>query len=300
MIINSEWGAFGENGSLNEIVTPFDRILDSKSVNPTKQIFEKMISGLYLGELVRITLVHLVESKLLFNGEHLTELSVQWSFTTAMVSDIESNDDNIMVSTILKDTFAIANPSEDDLYIVRLTCERISSRGAKLVASGLVAIALRQTNQEEVVVGYDGSVMKKHPKFKQIVETTVTKLLDEIRTQNINSDNQQGPTTTTNNTTTKATQDSKTTTDTTTKVIQNTSNTTDTTVKITSKSIPKRMRFVESHDGSGRGAAVVAAVAYRDRRPKIAVRSMRDRDGHEHVCVIEFSSYPTKFPTSRG
>ena len=53
MIVNTEWGAFGDNGELDYIVTKWDRNVDAASLNPGKQIFEKMISGMYMGEVVR-------------------------------------------------------------------------------------------------------------------------------------------------------------------------------------------------------------------------------------------------------
>ena len=45
MVINTEWGAFGDNGELDFIRTKWDKAVDDMSVNPGKQIFEKMISG---------------------------------------------------------------------------------------------------------------------------------------------------------------------------------------------------------------------------------------------------------------
>ena len=45
MVINTEWGAFGDNGELNFIKTKWDECVDELSVNPGKQIYEKMISG---------------------------------------------------------------------------------------------------------------------------------------------------------------------------------------------------------------------------------------------------------------
>ncbi len=34
MIINTEWGAFGENGELDFVLTKWDRRVDELSVNP--------------------------------------------------------------------------------------------------------------------------------------------------------------------------------------------------------------------------------------------------------------------------
>ena len=44
MIVNTEWGAFGDNKELNFIRTDWDKAVDSGLLNPGKQTFEKMIS----------------------------------------------------------------------------------------------------------------------------------------------------------------------------------------------------------------------------------------------------------------
>ena len=66
MVINTEWGAFGDNGELDFVVTKWDRAVDEMSVNPGKQIFEKMISGMYMGELIRQVIVDLMKDDLIF------------------------------------------------------------------------------------------------------------------------------------------------------------------------------------------------------------------------------------------
>lgn len=44
-IVNTEWGAFGESGQLDCVLTRYDRSLDARSRNPRQQIFEKLTSG---------------------------------------------------------------------------------------------------------------------------------------------------------------------------------------------------------------------------------------------------------------
>ncbi|KIH47652.1 hypothetical protein ANCDUO_22284, partial [Ancylostoma duodenale] len=38
MIINTEWGAFGDDGALDSIRTEYDRFVDQHSINPGKQL----------------------------------------------------------------------------------------------------------------------------------------------------------------------------------------------------------------------------------------------------------------------
>ena len=89
MLVNTEWGAFGEAGTLDFVVTEYDRAIDDNSINPKKQIFEKMISGMYMGELARLVLEKLVNNGLLFNGKCSMELKKPGKFFTKYVSEIE-------------------------------------------------------------------------------------------------------------------------------------------------------------------------------------------------------------------
>jgi hexokinase len=62
-----EWGDFY---SAHLPITDIDRELDEVSVNPGEQPFEKLISGMYLGEIVRRVLLRLAEEAGLF-GSHV-------------------------------------------------------------------------------------------------------------------------------------------------------------------------------------------------------------------------------------
>lgn len=51
--------------------------------------FEKMISGMYLGEIVRLLLVKLTQKQLLFGGRLSDRLLTPGSFQTRFISEIE-------------------------------------------------------------------------------------------------------------------------------------------------------------------------------------------------------------------
>lgn len=57
------------------------------SVSPCR--FEKMISGMYMGELVRLILVKMAKEELLFRGKLSPELLTTGRFETKDVSEIE-------------------------------------------------------------------------------------------------------------------------------------------------------------------------------------------------------------------
>ncbi len=52
--------------------------------------YEKMISGMYLGELVRLVLVSLTKDGVLFDGEASEELLTPGRFLTKYISEIEA------------------------------------------------------------------------------------------------------------------------------------------------------------------------------------------------------------------
>ncbi|XP_064017969.1 hexokinase-2-like isoform X2 [Pogoniulus pusillus] len=89
MCINMEWGAFGDNGCLDDFFTHFDQLVDEKTINVGKQRFEKFISGMYLGEIVRHILLALVEKQLLFHGKPCPKLQTKDIFQTKFLSTIE-------------------------------------------------------------------------------------------------------------------------------------------------------------------------------------------------------------------
>lgn len=47
-VVNTEWGAFGDDGVLNSYITKFDKLVDAESRHPGMQIFEKMTSGKFM------------------------------------------------------------------------------------------------------------------------------------------------------------------------------------------------------------------------------------------------------------
>lgn len=45
VVINTEWGAFGDNGTLEFIRTEYDRTIDKHSLNPGRQLYYALSLG---------------------------------------------------------------------------------------------------------------------------------------------------------------------------------------------------------------------------------------------------------------
>nr|KYP74870.1 hypothetical protein KK1_007563 [Cajanus cajan] len=101
MIISTEWGAFSNGLPLTE----FDREMDAASINPGEQIFEKTISGMYLGEIVRRVLLKMAEEGGLFGKSVPQKLSTPFILGTpdlcAMQQDCSG--DLLAVGSLLYD-----------------------------------------------------------------------------------------------------------------------------------------------------------------------------------------------------
>ncbi|MBN3326724.1 HXK1 protein, partial [Atractosteus spatula] len=221
MCINTEWGAFGDDGSLEDLRTEFDREIDRGSLNPGKQLFEKMVSGMYMGELVRLILVKMAKEGLLFEGRITPELLTKGKFETKHVSAIENLSPSLSPSLLprrSKEGLAKAKdiltrlgvePSHEDCIAVQHVCTIVSFRSANLIAATLGAILTKLRDNKGVArlrttVGIDGSLYKMHPQYSRRLHKTVRRLVPD-------SD----------------------------------------------------VRFLLSESGSGKGAAMVTAVAYR-------------------------------------
>ena len=68
-------------------------IIDKESPRPGQQTFEKMIAGLYLGELFRLVLVDLHEQPQVkfFEGADISPLKKPYSLNASFLSDIEKH-----------------------------------------------------------------------------------------------------------------------------------------------------------------------------------------------------------------
>ncbi|XP_053297150.1 hexokinase-2 [Pleuronectes platessa] len=177
MCINTEWGGFGDDGSLKDILTEFDVTVDETSINPGVHTFEKMISGMYLGEIVRLLLLKMTEDKLLFEGRTSDALRTPGQFQTKFISEIEEEEDGLEnARSILTELGLEWSPV--DVQVVRLACDVVSSRSARLCAAALATIVNRiRVNRGldhlKTTVGVDGTVYRKHPNFSDELQETV-------------------------------------------------------------------------------------------------------------------------------
>lgn len=177
VIVNTEWGAFGDKGELDFIRTKWDLAVDEGSLNPGKQVFEKMISGMYMGELVRQVLVDMVWEELMFIDQNTDSLFEKGAFQTKFVSKIEADPvgDYSKCRKVLSE-LGMPDASDEDCSAVRYICECVSRRAGFMASAGITAL-LKKMDYHDVVVAIDGSVFRYHPHFPNIMRSRIAQLM---------------------------------------------------------------------------------------------------------------------------
>lgn len=181
MCINTEWGAFGDDGALEDIRTEFDRELDLGSLNPGKQLFEKMISGLYMGELVRLILLKMAKVGLLFGGAKSSALHTKGKIETQHVAAMEMSKEGLANTREILVDLGL-EPSESDCIAVQHVCTIVSFRSANLCAAALATILTRLRENKKLArlrttVGMDGTLYKTHPQYPKRLHKVVRRLV---------------------------------------------------------------------------------------------------------------------------
>ncbi|XP_064320736.1 hexokinase HKDC1 isoform X3 [Phalacrocorax carbo] len=180
MCINTEWGGFGDNGCIDNIRTKYDKEVDEGSLNPGKQRYEKMTSGMYLGEIVRQILIDLTKQGLLFRGQISESLTKRGIFETKFLSQIESDRLALLQVRRILQQLGLDSTCEDSI-IVKEVCGAVSKRAAQLCGAGLAAIVEKKRENRgvehlKITVGVDGTLYKLHPHFSRVLRETVKEL----------------------------------------------------------------------------------------------------------------------------
>ena len=154
LIINIEWGGFNKLPRR----TKWDIQVDEESPNKGKQFLEKMVSGLYLGEIFRLAAIDTLGNKLTaadkFHQPHAIE--------TADISNL------LMYGPSHSELFAsLDTPTVEGLVKI---ADAVIERSAAVAAVALAAVVAKATAGEPTrrcEVGIDGSVYTKCHKYKE-------------------------------------------------------------------------------------------------------------------------------------
>ncbi|KAI0658174.1 hexokinase [Cubamyces menziesii] len=167
--INCEWGAFDSFEHENLPRTKYDISIDESSNKPGEQAFEKLISGRYLGEILRLIICELIDEGVLFLGQNTYKIEIPYSFDTAFLSLMESDptDELLMIIGIFSHFFALETTLAERQFF-RALAKLVARRAARLSACGIAAIVSKMGYLDEgCCVGADGSLYNKYPMFAE-------------------------------------------------------------------------------------------------------------------------------------
>ncbi|CAN6326914.1 unnamed protein product [Urochloa humidicola] len=183
MVINTEWGNFYSSCLP---ITEYDQALDDESLNPGEQIFEKLVSGMYLGEIVRRVLLKIASQSTIFGKVNHTKLTTRFILRTPDISAMHHDEtpDLRVVAEKLADNLKIKDTSLETRKMVVEICDIVTSRSARLAAAGIVGI-LRKIgraipgDERRSVIAIDGGLFEHYAEFRQCLESTLVELLGE-------------------------------------------------------------------------------------------------------------------------
>lgn len=188
-IINTEWGAFSTGLPLTE----FDREMDAESINPGEQIFEKTISGMYLGEIVRRVLLKMDEAGSLFGSSMPDKLQTPFSLRTPHICAIQQDTSNNLdeIGSILFNEAGVEAKTEARQIVLEV-CDTIAKRGGRLAGAGIVGILHKMEDDmkglifgKRTVVAMDGGLYENYPQYRNYLQDAVTELLGPALSENI-------------------------------------------------------------------------------------------------------------------
>ncbi|KAJ5286803.1 Hexokinase-1 [Penicillium angulare] len=207
VIVNTELSMFGGSGILP--MTRWDEVLNRTHLRPDYQPLEYMITGRYLGEIVRLIAMEAVETAGLFGGELPHSMREAYSFDTSIVAFLEDDSSVSLAGSaalLQKEHTFPSYPSVEDLRFLRRVCQVVSRRAAAYLATGIhsmwclsneaefpatssKATSLKESPEVTVVesneattnvsIACDGTVINKYPGFRDNCQAYLDALADQ-------------------------------------------------------------------------------------------------------------------------
>lgn len=169
MIINIEWGGFDKLER-----NRYDEALEVNSQNPGEQRLEKMVSGMYLGEIARLIIIDMIEKGLIISREIKSLFMLPYSLTTKHLSLFASGIDIFKAA-------GVDNLSDKDIRCIREIANLVSTRSARIAATAIASVVTWMDHglQYSHHIAIDGSLFEKYPGYKDIMESMFHEILGD-------------------------------------------------------------------------------------------------------------------------
>lgn len=173
MIINMESGSFDDLP-----FTVYDTILDQQSEKPGEQRLEKMVSGHYIGELMRIMACSLLNDGLFSDCPAAREIfSIPYRLHGAHISLLleDASETGEQIALFLEQELGITNSTIEDRRSLKQMAALVSARSARLVAATYIGIVyhIDPDVSQNHTIAIDGSLYEKTPNYAKTIEQTL-------------------------------------------------------------------------------------------------------------------------------
>ncbi|XP_004289383.1 PREDICTED: probable hexokinase-like 2 protein [Fragaria vesca subsp. vesca] len=194
MVISTQWGEFS---TPHLPITIFDTCLDAESSNPGFRRFEKVVSGMYLGEVVRRVLLKMAKETALFGqcvvpSKLMTPYQLSSPDMAAMHQD--TSDNREVVGEKLKEVFGITKSTPEVREVVAEVCDIVAERGARLAGAGILGIIkkLGRIENKRSIVTVEGGLYEHYRVFRNYLNSGVWEMLGDNHSDNVVIENSHG------------------------------------------------------------------------------------------------------------
>ncbi|XP_050138724.1 hexokinase-3-like [Malus sylvestris] len=193
MVVNMEWGNFWSSHLPR---TVYDTELDADSPNPNDQGFEKLISGMYLGDVVRRVIVRMSQESEIFEPIS-SKLYMPFILRTPLIAAMHEDDspDLEEVGRILRENLEIPDVPLKVRKLIVKVCDVVTRRAARLAAAGIVGILKKigrdgsggitggrsrsDHRMRRTVVAMEGGLYTEYTMFREYLHEALTEILGE-------------------------------------------------------------------------------------------------------------------------
>ena len=185
MVVNTEWGGLNfPELKANE----FDRMIDEVSNNKGEHVFEKLISGIYMGWLARLAIRSLIEKKVIFaryidhpafsNTPDDTDCDHSKKYTSRHTGIVEDKTADLAEVKKMLEGLGINDSTLEERKAVRDITDVVVKRAAYLAAAATIALyrKMKPFLAERTTAAIDGSVYEKSAPFKRYYAEAISLL----------------------------------------------------------------------------------------------------------------------------
>ena len=165
VIVNTELSMFG-TGLLPTNI--FDQQLAAAHPLPGFQPLEMLVSGRYLGEIVRLVLLEGIEKAGLLSGFTPSLLTVGYGFDTHVLAKVEEAKTVEAVRKVLVEHVSDVVYSDDDILAIQQIVKAVSKRASACIAAAVYALRSVRDGAEPSSAQLNGSIKQDEPAHETV------------------------------------------------------------------------------------------------------------------------------------